>query len=42
MSESEKELIMAIRNHNNPQKALVIAIEIISDYLRVNKVEELL
>lgn len=33
MTEHEKQLIEIIRNSSDPQKALVIAINVITDYL---------
>lgn len=34
MSENETMLINLIREHKNPEKALVVAVEIIIDYLQ--------
>jgi hypothetical protein len=34
MTENEIELIETIKNHSNPEEAILIAIQIISDYLK--------
>lgn len=34
MTENEIELIETIKNHSNPEEAMLIAIQIISDYLK--------
>lgn len=36
MSESENKLLDLIRNNENPEKALLVAISVICDYLKSN------
>ena len=39
MTENERELLKLIREHENPEKALLIAFEIMSHFLKSNGTE---